>query len=230
MRSTAHDKSDRGRSITISILDWSDNIDPYSSIKSNHVSIWVKTVSIGVGGKQLHTSQNTYCIAIGSKDSNHEEVEEKFNDKMKMLASPGGTLFYYGKLKKLVCVYVHLYAALQDQPEKRGANYLMIGSSKFHGRWGYICNVVEVKDEIPSCRRGFELLMKGDDKQDYIECVNWDICNQSGKVDYNIPEKFPPLEKGTLQKLTPQKLSYSLLKTVGDIANNGLIHGNRRKE
>eukprot|EP00957_Ditylum_brightwellii_P092272 7025386-Ditylum_brightwellii.AAC.1 len=86
------------------------------------------------------------------------------------------------------------------------------------------------KYKIPSCGRCFELLMKGDDKQDCIECVNWDTCNQSGKVDYNFPEKIPPLEKGAFQKLTPQKLSNSLLKTVIDIANGGLIHGNWRKE
>jgi hypothetical protein len=45
--------------------------------------------------------------------------------------------FYYGLLKRNIIVYLELLVLLQDQPELRLVNFLMLGGSTYTARWGY---------------------------------------------------------------------------------------------
>jgi hypothetical protein len=48
--------------------------------------------------------------------------------------------FYWKDRKKMVKVHVEVIFSLQDQPERRGANYLMLGSGGHSPRCLKICN------------------------------------------------------------------------------------------
>jgi len=61
--------------------------------------------------------------------------------------------FYHGTLKKNVTVYLELLVSMQDQPERRAANYIMLGSSTYTARWGVSLNTMEVACNIPSCKK-----------------------------------------------------------------------------
>jgi hypothetical protein len=39
------------------------------------------------------------------------------------------------------CVHLELVASLQDQPEHRASNYLMLGSGKYSTRWGHSADI-----------------------------------------------------------------------------------------
>jgi hypothetical protein len=60
--------------------------------------------------------------------------------------------FYHGALKKNLTVYLELLVSMQDQPERRAANYIMLGSSTYTARWGVSLNTMEVACNIPSCK------------------------------------------------------------------------------
>jgi hypothetical protein len=43
------------------------------------------------------------------------------------------------------------FASLQDQPERRKSNYIMLGGSKFTARWGYSLDINQLRQYIPPC-------------------------------------------------------------------------------
>ena len=103
--------------------------------KTNRGSVWIKTLTLaGIDGmKQILHS--TYPIAIGKKGNSHEEVERKFNEELEKLKSHQLQPFYIGGLKKTVPIHFECFRLLQDQPERRSHNYLMLGNNTYTARW-----------------------------------------------------------------------------------------------
>ncbi len=93
----------------------------------------------------------TYPIAVGRKGISHEEVEKAFAMELYNLRS--GTeknYFYYAKTKSNIPVYLELFASLQDQPERRSCNYIMLENSTYSARWGYAIDLAAPVQYEPS--------------------------------------------------------------------------------
>ena len=123
-------------SLCLYVVEWSDAFEPSSSAKSNRGSVWLKTVTISPPHDKLHSMTNTYPIAVGPHDVDHEEVEKLFAEELKQFRSGNDVLFYHGKLMKNVKVYLELLCSLQDQQERRSCNYIAMGNSHYTATWG----------------------------------------------------------------------------------------------
>jgi hypothetical protein len=102
-----------------------------------------------------------YSIAIGPESENHACVEEKFMEELEMFKNGTNVSFYHGRLQRNVIVYLELLVSLQDQPERRSANYIMLDGSRYTARWGVVIYLAAVTSNIPSCKKCFEHLLVG---------------------------------------------------------------------
>jgi hypothetical protein len=165
------------------------------SIKSNRGSCWIKTVTIAPPLGKVHSLAYTYPIAIGRKDVSHECVESRFAEELHELRS-GNSLFYCKALGGNVNVYADLFVSLQDQPERRSANYIMLGSSKYTARWGIAADFASIACGIPACTACFQGLVfnvGSSSSQSCSNCVNWSIDVESGLLDTPPPPEFSHL-------------------------------------
>jgi hypothetical protein len=120
------------------ITEWSDGFEPSISTKANRGSCWIKTVTISPMSKDIHNLSNTYPIAISRDNVSHECIEKEFSMELKKFQSGESVTFYYGLLKRNVTVSLELLVSLQDQPERRSANSIMLGGSMYTARWGVL--------------------------------------------------------------------------------------------
>ena len=124
--------------ITIWINEWFDGMDLMDFIKNNRNSIWIKTINVAPPHKIRHKAYlYTYPIAICLKKSCHEEVEMKFVKDLEPLCK--GTEVgkcYSARHKRSIILHAELFASLQDQPERRVANYISLGNSTFTSCFG----------------------------------------------------------------------------------------------
>jgi len=88
--------------------------------------------------KDIHNLSNTYPIAISRDNVSHECIEKEFSMELKKFQSGESVTFYYGLLKRNVTVHLELLVSLQDQPERRSANSIMLGGSMYTARWGVL--------------------------------------------------------------------------------------------
>jgi hypothetical protein len=140
--------------VPVLLLFWSDDFEPSQSIKSNGQSVWIKTMTIIVlNSSSNNTSAATYPVAIGKKESFHEEVEQKIVEELRSLNSGSMPVMFSNSLKTLINVHAETFCILNDQPERRSGAGLAAGSSNFHRRWGYSCDIKKYVDEIPACEQ-----------------------------------------------------------------------------
>ena len=116
-----------GRGLHLWLAEWLDDFDPNTSSKANRRSVWIKTVTISSPAKMVNRGMNTYVVSVGPKKSSHEEVERMFRKDLVRLSS-GVDLYWKGK--GMTRVTARLLVSLQDQPERRSANYLLGGNSR----------------------------------------------------------------------------------------------------
>ena len=76
-------------------VEWSDDFEPNTQAKQNRGSAWVKTVTIATPHARIHSTDNTYVIALGEKGTSHEEVEKLFADKLKSLIGKSNANMFY---------------------------------------------------------------------------------------------------------------------------------------
>ena len=127
--------------VTLCIMEWEDDFQPLKSNKGQKkgTSSWIKTVTIvppfGLKDSSIH---NTYPVAIGPKGINHEAVERKFKEELLHLSSGSNDLYFDKSTGRMTYVHVELFAALADQPERRGGTYLQLGNSNYHPALGIV--------------------------------------------------------------------------------------------
>jgi hypothetical protein len=167
---------------------------------------------------------HTYPIAIGMEVENHEEVEKQFAMELQKLRSGALIDFYHGGVKKMVRVYFDLFCSLQDQPERRSANYVMLGGSKYTARWGMAGDFAAVASGIPSCSVCLSNLLQG--LLILCEnCVNWDTESRSGLLDFYPPKDYPSSEIPSSGKLSPMRLTYSTMKEAVVTTHDNFVNG-----
>jgi hypothetical protein len=201
--------------ICLYVLEWSDGFEPSISTKANRGSCWIKSVTISPTHSAMHKLTHTYPIAIGPESENHACVEEKFMEELEMFKNGKNVSFYHGRLQRNVIVYLELLVSLQDQPERRSANYVMLGGSRYTARWGVAIDLAAVASNIPSCKKCFKHLLVGQPDEATICycCTNWETDRaENVLLHYPPPNDYPTDELSATEKLTPIKLSYSILK------------------
>ena len=56
-------------------IQWSDDFETNTSVKSNRGSVWIKTLTFVSLDSNCNNITNTYPIAIGHKGDNHNSVK-----------------------------------------------------------------------------------------------------------------------------------------------------------
>lgn len=230
---------------------WSDDFEPNSFSKTNRNSVWLKTFTIGTLNEQGQAARATYPIAVGSKGVDHDPIERKFNNELKLLKS--GTLppWYVGKAKKKIYLHFETFANLQDQPERRSVNKLMLGNSTFFARWGVSANHQELATVMGACNNCLVKMLAKFSSSDFSEeprgcenCLNWDVMEDSKLAYCKLPDKYPPLlatqetdwyrsskacrivEHEGQQYLKPFRVTYEGLMRAVDLAHKGYVEKN----
>jgi hypothetical protein len=118
-------------------------------------------------------------------------------EELNMFKNGMNVSFYHGRLQRNITVYLELLVSLQDQPERRSANYIMLGGSRYTARCGVVLDLAAVASNIPSCKKCFEhLLLELPDEATICNCcTNWEtdrtenlLLHYSPPNDYSTEE------------------------------------------
>ena len=101
----------------------------------------------------------------------HNAIEEAVEKELRFLRNGEGHSFYHGGLKRNVKVYVEVFASLQDQPERRKANYIMLGRSTYTAQFGLSMDFAAVASGITACKNCWGNNYCHIKKQEYLVLV-----------------------------------------------------------
>ena len=216
--------------ICLYITEWSDGFEPSISTKSNRGSCWIKSVTISPPPSQLHALTHTYPIAIGLESDSHEAVEQLFASELMEFRSGANVTFYHAGQRCNATVHLELFASLQDQPERRSANYLMLGGSTFTARWGLSLDFSAVANAIPSCQHCLSKLFSTNvicnvTNYDCPNCVNWQTDKLHDCLLYSPPKDYPADQLPLTGMLSPINLSYDIIKGAVVVAHECFVRG-----
>lgn len=214
--------------------EWQDDFQPLKSNKGQRKgkSVWIKTVTIiPPYGRKQNALRNTYPIAVGPKGVCHEDVENLFKKEMQELCMGGQSQYYHKESQSMKCVHAELFVSLSDQPERRSGNYVQLGNSQFHPRFGYCCDVGACKNVLPACTDCFEKLLANSQASTMTPHTNASTCDKcccwettSHPLLSCIPPPHYPKEmippSGNLE---PYQLNFELLIAVVDTAHSHVI-------
>jgi hypothetical protein len=227
--------SDGNNKMFLYVNEWSDAFEPSRSSKSNRGSCWIKTITIAprTNGSNAKRISYTYPIALGLEGTSHEEVEARFAAELKEFKSSDGVTFYHGGIKRNITVYLELFASLQDQPERRKANCIMLGGSKYTARWGYSVDMYQVRQYIPPCT-DCEVALRNSSQLDHhisgcSRCVCWDVTKDSTLLHFEPPPNYPIEVALPSGKLSPKKLCYATLKSAVTASHENYVKGSWSK-
>ena len=228
------------------LIFWSDDFEPNTSSKQHRGSTWIKTMTIATTKENGHSLKNTFAIAIGKKGKCHDEVERKINNDLVQLQN--GTLppFYIGGAKCDVHIHFELLATLQDQPERRGANHLLLGNATIAARWCASGDHTYLYDKLKCCTTCLQVMRKRYEEAEWnlplpncSHCLNWDILKESPLAIYPMPKDYPTIEQKERcrtitiedkQYLKPFRIEYRGLRDAIEFAHNNLVEGSWTKK
>ena len=212
--------------------EWADDFEANNSPKSRS-SIWLKTITFSpppslISDNQAKRLNYTYPIAIGPKCSNHNNVEKLFANELKDLRAGRSSCnqFYDFQQKRLVNVYAELFVSLGDQPERRGANYVMLGNSQFSARWGLAMDLAAVASGIPTCASCLSDSVQQQAvplRNTCSHCCKWEMECSSGILDFDPPQDYPKDMIPPSQKLRPLKVSFEVMKNAVALAHDKVV-------
>ncbi|MFO0446392.1 MAG: hypothetical protein ACK51L_01875 [bacterium] len=210
------------------LIEWSNGFEPSNSIKSNRGSCWIKTVTISPPSSKIHSGLYTYPIALGLDKQSHESVEKKFAEELLLFKNGNAMDFYRGGILKNVRVHLELLASLQDQPERRKANYIMLGRSSYTAQWGLALDFAALASGIPCCKHCMEKIIRDYTSNDAqcTQCAKWDTQVNSGLLDFTPPINYPTDLLPPSKKLSPKRITYETTMDTVATAHDGLVNNN----
>ena len=213
--------------VVICLREWSDDFESSNTKDNRGKNIWVKTVTIGAPPEQSNCRHHTHVVAIGRKNDCHEEAEAFFKKDLLALSSGPPVKFFSKKHGQARNIHAELFVSLQDQPERRGANFMMLGNGLFAARWSFAANLSKVSSLVPSCndclKNHLESTLSA--TESCKKCANWDTNTQSGVLDCDPPDNFPKSEIPESNKLSPKALSYEVLKGALSKSHQKILSG-----
>ena len=132
--------------------------------------------------------------------------------------------------RKKINIHAEIFATLQDQPERRSANFISLGNSKYTSRFGYAVDLCAVASGIPACNNCLHsiLLNKSqinmENNKGCSNCMMWTMDLNSGKLDFPPPKDYPLLEIPSTGKLRPIKLSYNSMSRAIEEAHKKFVN------
>jgi hypothetical protein len=210
------------------LIKWSDGFEPSNSIKSNRGSCWIKTVTISPPSSKIHSGLYTYPIALGLDKQSHESVEKKFAEELLSFQKGDAMDFYHGGIQKNIRVHLELFVSLQDQPERRKVNYIMLGRSSYTAQWGLALDFAAVASGIPCCKHCMHNIFRDYTSQDSMcsKCANWDTQVNNGLLDFMPPSSYPTELLPPSKKLSPKRITYETMMEAVATAHNGFVKDN----
>ena len=233
------------------IIIWSDDVEP-NRTKSNRGSIWLFTATIATLLSNGHSMYHTYPIAVSKKNCDHEPVIRKLEEDMAKLRSGEAGLFYIGKRKQSAEIQFEVFAAIQDQPERRDFNCMRAGNGIHSARFGVSANHAAIyqSGHLASCGACLRMMEDRMDENQYElpfprcnQCLNWDVLEDPNDLGLYIPPKTYPrwrinadndwyrlspccrlVETETGIKLRPFKITYHSLKAAIDFAHDAFCN------
>ena len=167
-----------GTAVTVLwFVDWSDEFEK-NDCKDNRQSIWVHAFTISTPERLVHTSRNTYLLAIGPAKANHDKVWAVHNGELGKLGQ--GRAVYSGATHGLVNVGGGLFARIQDNPERCATTGIGSCGGKFSSRWGWRCDRQSLRDCFASCESCASKRLEGtlnETAEACPGCANWDFEN-----------------------------------------------------
>ena len=121
-----------------------------------------------------------------------------------------------------------MFASLQDQPERRKANYIMLGKSTYTAQWGLALDFPAVAMGLPACRICLQKLLENGEPlfgtSQCSDCVSWNTKASSGLLDFDPPPGYPQDHIPSSGKLSPRRIIQSMMTAVAT-AHNGIVSG-----
>ena len=156
---------------------------------------------------------------------NHDHIEECFISELNELKSGSNNSFFSKKLNKFVKIHLELIASLGDQPERRNMNYMLNGNSNYCARYGYSCNMYEIKENLPLCEDCYHLLKECNTHENTKcgKCLRWDILSNIELSCYTPPSSYPKEMIPKSGKLSPLRLNWNILNSAVSLTTNKLI-------
>ena len=119
-----------------------------------------------------------------------------------------------------------MIAVVQDQPERRSFNYLKLGGTGCHGRWGYSVDIFKIKSKlIPciDCKRNLFAQTPTFAPRNCGQCHCWFSNNSDVWFE---PEEHFPKEKLSIDGTIPmRKLDYKHLCEVVNTTHDKVVEG-----
>ena len=216
--------------LVLFLTEWSDDFEPNAINKSGRGSIWIKSITISSRRAGRHSIENTYPIAIGQAKIDHEEIEIEIQKELQELRAPGGCSFYVKGLGGMVPVHAEIIATLQDQPERRTANYIMGTGGNYSARWRYSINLKELHHCIPSCDACLDMLFEGFDSSGCNNCTNWNMDPGDEKLGLDPPSDYPRDVLPPDGKIHPVQLTYQKMTNAVLKSHTKMVAGDWTKE
>lgn len=218
--------------LTIGVIPWSDDCDPFNLLNKN--SVWVLANTFAIPHARLQTSDNTMLIALGKKAPDHRVIWEKWCEEFKLLSNPSNDYwFYFAPLQRNVRVCLQLLAVEQDCPERRSQLGMAGSNGLTAARWRYAANASQTSSRLPSCEACMDRRVSGntsgmDTECESGVCADWNMKTTSNLLDYAPPSSYPECMlniEGENGMFGPRELDFSVLTSVMDIAMEGYEDG-----
>jgi len=197
--------------ICLFLLEFADDFNPSKSLISTKGSCWAKTITISPSSSIQSPYRNTYPIAVGPKKACHSHIEQRFLDELNEFRS-GSLKFRVGKSNRLVTVYLDLVVSINDQPERRKKNCILLGNSDLTARWRHICDVSFIKDKLPYCEECWGKVARNETTtNNCIHCFQWITEDRLFPSPSNYPSDLPSIQRDSRSYLSSHMLSYDQL-------------------
>jgi hypothetical protein len=169
------------------VYTFRDGFDP-GNVKKNRGSAEAIYFTIALPQSSCHTGVNTFLVALGQEGADFSVVEEMIRDELIELSR--ASKFYDGDSRKVISLYAHVYAMLEDRPQRSKSTRMSAGNSTYMNRPGHAGDLREVQDFLPSCPDCYSRLVSNlPGTAACNNCANWNFA----RLDFKKPTDYPDL-------------------------------------
>lgn len=180
---TIHGKD--GDIAIIPLIEWADDHESNQVKTERSSGVFKKTLTISPKHGTPHPVLYTYPLVIGPKGADYTEVELFHNEELDRLSRKPAVMIFSKEKKRVQGVHGEMFAALQDQPQRRSQNAMQQGNSKRHACFGYNYPYHYEWQSVPSCSScQADLQMKGFRDDNCQHCKSWKLSGKF-KLSYD---------------------------------------------
>jgi hypothetical protein len=132
------------------IKRWCDDFDPNNTKQSrNQVWLMTNTICPPPGENQ---GRNTFFMAIGQKGDDHQEIDQLFQEELRVLSGQGKS-FYHGGRREFIRVKAGQVCVCVDRPERSSLYQIGDHGGTYSTLWGHAVDVDPKCEDncLPSC-------------------------------------------------------------------------------